>query len=369
MGVAERQEKLRSRMAVEGVDAVLVSNLTNVRYLTEFAGSNGYVFITKDATRFFTDGRYATQAAGMVKGAEVIISPSHGALVEELNRLTKTNKVARVGYEATHVTVASRGATWEPPPGLDKVMGYFEEAELVATQGWIEELRKVKDSDEIASIRAAAQMGDEGFAYILDRIKPGVREIDLALELEFHLRSMGSEGVSFDPIVAAAERSALPHARPSERVVERGRYLLLDFGCVVNGYCSDMTRTVVIGPVDDRHRQVYETVLASQMAGIEAAGPGVSGGDVDKVSRGVISKAGYPEAFMHGLGHGVGLDIHEAPSLKTGFADQLAPGHVITIEPGAYFEGWGGVRVEDLAVVTEDGLEVLSKAPKDLIVL
>lgn len=369
MGVAERQEKLRARMATEGVDALLVSNLTNVRYLTGFAGSNGYVFLTKNATRFYSDGRYATQAAQMVKEAEIHIAPTHSAVVEDLNDITRSEKLARVAYEASHVTVSSRGAAWEPPPGLDKVMSYFEGAELIPGEGWVEELRKIKDPEEIASIRAAAQMGDEGFAFILDRIKPGVREIDLALELEFHLRSKGSVGVSFDPIVAAAERSALPHARPTDRMVEQGRYLLFDFGCVVDGYCSDMTRTVVIGPLDDRHREVYETVLESQMAGIEAAGPGVTCGDVDGAARRVIEKAGYPKAFMHGLGHGVGLDIHEAPSLKTGFAEQLMPGHVITIEPGAYFEGWGGVRVEDLAVVTEDGLEVLSKAPKDLIVL
>ncbi|HYN99453.1 MAG TPA: Xaa-Pro peptidase family protein [Actinomycetota bacterium] len=369
MGVAERQEKLRSRLASEDVDALLVSNLTNVRYLTGFAGSNGYVFITQDATHFYSDGRYATQASQMVKEAEIHIAPTHAAVVDDLNALTKSQKLGRVAYEGTHVTVSSRGAAWEPPPGLDKVMTYFEDAELVPAQGWVEELRKIKDAEEIASIRAAAQLGDEGFAFILDRVKPGVREIDLALELEFFLRSKGSEGVSFDPIVAAADRSALPHARPTNRTVEIGHYLLFDFGCVVDGYCSDMTRTVVVGPVDDRHRQVYETVLESQMAGLEAAGPGVSCGDVDQVSRRVIEKAGYPKAFMHGLGHGVGLDIHEAPSLKTGFAEQLMPGHVITIEPGAYFEGWGGVRVEDLAVVTEDGLEVLSKAPKDLIVL
>jgi Xaa-Pro aminopeptidase len=369
LGVAERQEKLRARMASEGVDAMLVSNLTNVRYLTGFSGSNGYVLLTKDSTRFYSDGRYATQASQMVKQAEIHIAPTHAAVVEELNAITKSEKLSRIAYEATHVTVSSRGAAWEPPPGLDKVMSYFESAELLPGEGWVEELRKIKDAEEIASIRAAAEMGDEGFAFIMDRIKPGVREIDLALELEFHLRSKGSEGVSFDPIVAAAERSALPHARPTDRVVEKGRYLLFDFGCVVDGYCSDMTRTVVIGPLDDRHREVYETVLESQMAGIEAAGPGVTCGDVDAVSRRVIERAGYPKAFMHGLGHGVGLDIHEAPSLKAGFAEQLMPGHVITIEPGAYFEGWGGVRVEDLAVVTEDGLEVLSKAPKDLIVL
>lgn len=356
-------------MENEGVNALLVSNMTNVRYLTGFAGSNGYLLLTHDATHFYSDGRYATQAAEMVEGAEIHIAPSHASLVEALNAMVKSQKLSRIAYEATHVTVSSRGAAWEPPPGLDKVMSYFDGADLVPGEGWVEELRKIKDAEEIASIRAAAQMGDEGFAFILDRIKPGMREIDLALDLEFHLRSKGSEGVSFDPIVAAAERSALPHARPTNRTVEKGRYLLFDFGCVIDGYCSDMTRTVVIGPADDRHKEVYQTVLASQMAGIEAAGPGVACGAVDQASRKVIEKAGYPEAFMHGLGHGVGLDIHEAPSLKTGFAEQLMPGHVITIEPGAYFEGWGGVRVEDLAVVTEDGLEVLSKAPKDLIVL
>ncbi len=351
------------------MDALLITNLTNVRYLTGFAGTNGYLFLTRNATWFYTDGRYATQASQMVKSGEIYIARNHAEVVGQLNSLTNDLKLARVGYEGTHVTVSSRGAAWEPPPGLDKVMTYFEGAELVATQGWVEELRKIKDAEEIAAIRAAAQMGDAGFEYILDRVKPGMTERELALDLEFHLRSMGSEGVSFDPIVAAAERSALPHARPTDRQVEKGHYLLFDFGCVADGYCSDMTRTVVVGPVDDRHREVYETVLQAEVAGIEAAGPGVVCGDVDAVARRVITKAGYPEAFMHGLGHGVGLEIHEAPSLKTGFTEQLDPGYVITIEPGAYFEGWGGVRVEDLAVVTETGLEVLSTAPKDLIVL
>lgn len=369
MGIAERQERLRRRLEAEGVDALLVSNLTNIRYLTGFAGSNAYVLIAADVTRLYTDGRYATQASQMVQEAEITIATSHAALIEQLNALVGDLGLRRVGYEAAHVTVAGRSAAWEPPPGLDRVMGYFPESELVATQGWVEELRRTKEAGEVASIRAAAEMGDAGFSYILERVRPGVTERQLALDLEFHLRSMGSEGVSFDPIVAAADRSALPHARPTDRPVEEGRYLLFDFGCVVDGYCSDMTRTVVVGPADDRHRDVYATVLKSQLAGIGAAAPGVACGDVDRAARQVIADAGYPEAFMHGLGHGVGLEIHEAPSLKAGFADRLAPGHVITIEPGAYFEGWGGVRVEDLAVVTESGLDVLSKAPKDLIVL
>lgn len=369
MGVAERQNRLRSRLEAEGLDALLISNLINLRYLTGFSGTNGYLLVTADATRFYTDGRYATQATQMVKGADVTIASSHAALVAALNEITQREGLARVGYEGTHVTVVSRGATWEPPPGLDKVMGYFEGAELIATQGWVEELRKVKDAEEIASIRRAAQITDAAFEYILTRVRPGVTERELALDLEFHMRGLGAEGMSFDPIVAAAERSALPHARPSDKPVRTGGYLLFDFGCIVDGYCSDMTRTVVVGPPDDRHRSVYETVLKSQLAGLGAARPGVVCGDVDRAARSVIEQAGYPEAFMHGLGHGVGLEIHEAPSLKAGFTDLLEPGHVITVEPGAYFEGWGGVRVEDLAVVTDTGIEVLSNAPKDLIVL
>lgn len=368
MGVAERQERLRRRLEAEGLDALLISNLTNLRYLTGFSGTNGYLLVTPTAARFYTDGRYATQAAQMVRGAQITIAASHAALVTMLNQIAQSEALERVGYEGAHVTVVSRGPTWEPPPGLEKVMGYFEGAELIPTQGWVEELRKVKDAEEIASIRRAAEITDAAFDYILTRVRPGVTERELALDLEFHMRSLGAEGMSFDPIVASAERSALPHARPSDKVVGKG-YLLFDFGCIVDGYCSDMTRTVVVGTPDERHREVYATVLGSQLAGLGAAGPGVVSGEVDRAARSVIEQAGYPEAFMHGLGHGVGLEIHEAPSLKSGFTDLLEPGHVITIEPGAYFEGWGGVRVEDLAVVTSAGVEVLSNAPKDLIVL
>lgn len=369
MGIAERQQLLRRRLELEGLDAMLVTNMVNIRYLCGFSGSNGYLLVARDTALFVTDGRYATQAAQMVAEAEVEIAANHAAAADLLRGAVRDRRLAQVGYEAGHVTVSSRGRSWEPPPGLDKVMSYFEQAEVEATVGWVEELRQVKDAQEIAAMRAAAEMGDAGFEYILAKVRPGVTERDLALDLEFHLRSLGSEGVSFDPIVAAAERSALPHARPGDREVERGRYVLFDFGCVVDGYCSDMTRTVVVGVADDRHREVYDTVLASQSAGLAAATAGTACGEVDRAARDVIAQAGYPEAFMHGLGHGVGLEIHEAPSLKTGFPEPLAPGHVITVEPGAYFEGWGGVRIEDLAVVTEGSLEVLSQSPRELLVL
>lgn len=358
---------MRSRMSADGLEALLISDLINVRYLCGFTGSNGYLFITQKDFRFLTDGRYTLQAAGQVQGADVQICGTHNVVIDSLNDLGKG--LERVGYEGAHVTVLSRSRSWEPPPGLDKLGLYFPEAELVPTQRVVEDLRQVKDAGEIAAIRRAAHIGDRAFEYILDKIRPGVSERELALDLEFHMRKLGAEAMSFEPIVAAAERSALPHAHPSERLVERGKFVLMDFGCVVDGYCSDMTRTVVMGPLDERHKEMYELVAASQAAGLEALGPGIACGDLDKVARTVIDEAGHSEAFMHGLGHGVGLEIHEAPSLKKDVLELLEPGHVVTVEPGVYFEDWGGVRVEDLVAVTEDGIQFMSQAPRDLIVL
>lgn len=369
MTIESRLEGVRRRLDAEKVDALLVTNLINIRYLSGFTGTNAYLLITRDSARFFSDGRYAVQAARQVTGSEVNICVSHAEVSEALSKIVKGQKLGRVAYESTDVTVASRGPSWEAPPGLDKVMTYLVGSEAVPAAGWVEQLREVKDAGEIASIRHAAELGDAGFEYIAKKVKPGVSERELALDLEFFLRSQGSEGMSFDPIVAAADSSALPHAQPTDRPVEAGRFVLFDFGCIVDGYCSDMTRTLVVGPLDDRHREVYETVLAAQSAGLAAARPGVPCGDVDRAARKVVEEAGYPEAFMHGVGHGVGLQIHEAPSLKIDRKEPLEAGHVITVEPGAYFEGWGGVRIEDLAAVTADGLDVLSRAPRELIVV
>ncbi|MEX2586512.1 MAG: Xaa-Pro peptidase family protein [Actinomycetota bacterium] len=369
MSIQSRLDGVHRRLEAEKIDALLVTNLINIRYLSGFTGTNAYLFLTRDGSHFYSDGRYATQAARQVTGSEVTICVSHAEVSDALSKVVKGRKLRRVAYESTDVTVASRGPAWEAPPGLDKVLAYLVGAEAVPAAGWIEELREVKDSAEIESIRRAAELGDAGFDYIREKVKPGVTERELALDLEFFLRSQGSEGMSFDPIVAAAENSALPHAQPTDRPVEAGRFVLLDFGCIVDGYCSDMTRTLVVGPLDERHREVYETVRAAQGAGLAAAGPDVPCGDVDRAARKVVEDAGYPEAFMHGVGHGVGLQIHEAPSLKVDRREPLKAGHVITVEPGAYFEGWGGVRVEDLAAVTSDGLDVLSGSPRELIVV
>jgi len=369
VGYAERLAGVRGAMEAQELDALLVTNLVNIRYLCGFTGSNGYLFATSGRCLFITDGRYKFQAAGEVHGAEIRIFLTHKEVVGALQAEAAEEKPARIGYEGTHVTVVSGGAAWEPPPGLDKLETYFPDAELVPVQGLVEELRKVKDGGEIESIRKAAALGDKGFHYVLGKVKPGVTERELALDLEFYLRSIGAEAMSFDVIVAAGERSALPHAHPTDNSIGPGDFVLFDFGCVVDGYCSDMTRTVVMGPLDERHKEIYELVARSQSAGLEAVGPGISCGDVDAVARNVIDQAGHGEAFMHGLGHGVGLEIHEAPSLKKGFEELLKPGHVVTVEPGVYFEDWGGVRIEDLVAVTEDGVDVLCQAPRDLIVL
>jgi Xaa-Pro aminopeptidase len=364
MGYAERLASVRRGVEREELDALLLTNLVNVGYLCGFTGSNGYLFVTSDRCLFVTDGRYRFQAAGQVQGAEIQICLTHQEVIDTFTKLTAEG-LARVGYEGTHVTVVSRGAAWEPPPGLDKLNTYFPGAELVPVQGLVEELRKVKDPDEIGSIRKAAALGDQGFDYILGKVKPGVTERELALDLEFYLRSIGAEAMSFDVIVAAGERSALPHAHPSDKRIEPGEFVLFDFGCVVDGYCSDMTRTVVLGPLDDRHKEIYELVARSQIAGLEAAGPGIACGDVDAVARNVIARAGHEEAFMHGLGHGVGLEIHEAPTLGPSGED-LVEGDVVTIEPGVYRQGFGGCRLEDLVLVTASGCEVLTRFPYDL---
>lgn len=363
-----RLAKLRSRMSSAGLNGFFVTNMVSVRYLCGFTGSTGTLFVGPSEARIFVDGRYVIRAGREVGGAEVVPYTSKDEYPQLLADLGKATD--RIGFEAGHVTVLARGETLEPPDGLDRVTRYFDGSELVPTVGWIEELRQFKEPAEIDALRAAAALADEGFKFIIDRVEVGMPERELALELEVHMRREGADGVSFPPIVAAAANSALPHATPSDQPIEKGRYLLMDFGAIYKGYCSDLTRTVLIGPADDRHRDVYEKVSEAQLAGLQMMKPGIVEGHAFDASMAIFESAGYPEAFSHGLGHGVGLEIHEErPNLKMGFQGRLEPGHVVTVEPGVYFEDWGGVRIEDLVVITADGHEVLSKAPKDLIVL
>lgn len=359
MDYSGRQAKLREKLGVEGVEALYITNLTNIRYLCGFTGSNAFLLVGADGTWFLSDGRYKTQASQEVESAEVEIYATNDLHEQAFKKILAAVGANKIGFESEHFTVA----------GLESQRPWFGETELIATKGLVSDLRRVKEPDELALIRTAAEMADAGLAYILEKVTPGITERELALDLEFFMRREGAEDTSFDPIVAAAERSALPHAHPTDRPVESGRFLLFDLGCRYLGYCSDLTRTVVVGKADEKHREVYELVLRAQQAGLDAVKPGSAGVDVDRASREVFDAAGVGEAFGHGLGHGVGLDIHEAPTLSKSSQDTLAAGEVVTVEPGIYFPELGGVRIEDLVVVTADGAETLSKSGKELMEL
>ena len=351
MNYEGRIEKVRGALDSSGVDALLVMNLTNVRYLTGFAGTNGQVLVTRDRTVFLSDPRYEARAGAMVRAVEIHIYATR--LTEDLPELL--TGVTRLGLEGATVTLAQRDSLAEALEGI----------ELVTTKDIVEQLRRSKEPDEAALIRDAVRITDDAFAWILDRLGPGRTEREVALDLEVQMRRSGAEAVAFEPIVGSGELSAHIHHTPSDRVMQTGDLVLLDFGCSVEGYCSDLTRTVVLGAGTDEQRDLYATVLRAQSAGIGAVRAGAAGAACDAAAREVIEAAGHGTHFGHGLGHGVGLDVHEAPRLHRISEDELTEGDVVTVEPGIYIQGAGGVRIEDCVLVTGDGGEVLGKAPKD----
>ena len=347
-----RLERLRGKLDDAGVDAFLVTNLTNVRYLTGFSGTNGQVLVTDSDAFFFTDPRYAARAGDLVSGAEVDIYPTR--LTDSLKPRLEATPKKRLGVEAATMTLAQR----------DDLADRLQGVELFAVEGAVEDLRRVKEPAEIDAIRRAVEIADDAYTWVLDRLVPGATEREVALDLEVRMRLAGADEVSFDPIVGSGPLSAHIHHTPSERAFDKGDLLLLDFGCRVDGYCSDMTRTVVLGPASDEQRKTYDTVLRAQLAGIDAVKAGVVPPEVDAAARAVVDAAGRGEDFPHGLGHGVGLDIHETPAMRL-TPHALLASEVITIEPGIYTEGSGGIRIEDVVVVTEAGCDVLTGSPKD----
>ena len=351
MNYEGRIEKVRGALEASEVDALLVMNLTNVRYLTRFAGTNGQVLVTRDRTVFLSDPRYEARAGAMVRGAEVHIYATK--LTDDLPDLLAG--VTRLGLEGSTVTLAQR----------DSLADALEGTELVTTKDIVEKLRRSKEPDEIALIREAVRITDDAFAWILDHVRPARTEREVALDLEVQMRRSGAEAVAFDPIVGSGELSAHIHHTPSDRLLQTGDLVLLDFGCSVDGYCSDLTRTVVLGAATDEQRDLYATVLRAQSVGIAAVRAGAAGTGCDAAAREVIEAAGHGSHFGHGLGHGVGLEVHEAPRLHRISEDELTEGDVVTVEPGIYIQGAGGVRIEDCVLVTADGAEVLGKAPKD----
>lgn len=352
----ERVEKVRAAMEKAKIPALLVTKPENQVYLSGFHSSNCWLILTADKNYLLTDFRYIEEARELAPLYEpvLVFSPRDYTVVSFLAELAPE----RLAIEEGTVTVS-----------FYKELKDGVSFDLIGAAGIIEEIRAVKDERELASIAKAEALGDECFTHMLSVLRPGLTEREAAFEIELFLRKNGAERLSFDTICVSGVRTSLPHGGPTDKILEKGEFVTLDFGCVVDGYCSDMTRTVALGPVTREQREVYELVLKAQKAGCDAVRAGISCREADQVVRDIISDGGYGEAFGHGTGHGVGLEIHEAPTLNTRSEETLKENMTVTIEPGIYLPKKFGVRIEDLAIVTASGIISLSKSEKELILL
>ncbi len=382
MDVAPRLDALRGRLADIGADALMVSHLANIRYLTGFSGSAALLLVAAGDALLVTDGRYGTQADEEVAAAGAKVTIEVGGLAAQREAVkARAAGMRRVAFEASHLT-------WSRYRALADELG---DVELVPAEGAVESLRVVKDVGELARIRAACQIADQALAVVVAKLADALgeqrrpagasarsgasdsgfdaTEAGVAMALDFEMRRLGASGSSFDTIVASGLNAAKPHAKPTAKPIERGELVVMDFGAMVDGYCSDMTRTYSFGePPDAAQVRMFEVVAASQRAGVASVKAGVSCAGVDAACRSVIDEAGWKDAFSHGTGHGVGLEVHEAPAVSAGSSDNLMSGAVVTVEPGVYLAGAGGVRIEDSVVVTEQGCDVLTASPRELVI-
>jgi len=350
-----RRASLTELLRAANLDALLLTGPANIQYITGFTGSNALVLVTPHETFLITDFRYATQVRDEVEEA-VVVAIEPQSLWAALWRILPERHVGRVGFESGQLLhrdferLLQGGSQWEWRPTLDLV----------------ESLRERKDAEEIASIARAADVATHALEATVSRVRAGMTELEIAGLLEQALRSYGSQGFPFETIVASGPRAALPHARAGTRRVEKGEFLLVDFGAIVDGYCADITRTFVVGRASEEQRRVYDIVRAANEQAAERVRPGMKGRDADAVARSYIEDLGFGEAFGHGLGHGIGLEVHEAPRLARTSETELPEGAVVTIEPGIYRAGWGGVRIEDDVVLQRSGPRVLTNFPREL---
>jgi len=349
-----RLEKLGRVLEEQGLDGVLITRPENQRYLSGFTGGEGALVITRQATLLLTDFRYFEQVAEEAPDFELVKVETKVA--EVLKRLLKERGVKTLGFESTHLPFAQYQEWEDATPGV----------KWVPTKEMVETIRMLKDEGELAKIREAVSISDRACDYIRGFIKPGMTERRVAWELESFMRTHGAEAIAFAFIVASGPNGAKPHAVPQDKPIRAGELIVMDMGARVDGYNSDLTRTICVGEPDERAQEVYDIVLRAQLAAEQQARPGVTGEELDAVARTVIAEAGYGEQFGHRLGHGVGLAVHEKPGLGSTCTDILKAGAVCTIEPGIYIPGWGGVRIEDMVLFKEDAVEVLSQARKDL---
>jgi Xaa-Pro aminopeptidase len=355
-----RQKKLRDHLATTRFDGFLVSHLPNIRYLCGFTGSAGLLLVEQGGSVFFTDVRYDIQAHEQVKGARVVIARKAplAALGDFLAKRRKRSRGTTIGLESEHVTISERKRLGQVTPSGVR---------LKDAPSIVERFRMVKDPREIALIKDAVALGAKIFDRGLEVLRSGVKEVEVAAEMELAARRGGAEEMSFPTIIASGARSALPHGRASMQPIPSGAFVVCDFGVILSGYCSDQTRTVWVGSVPQDARRSYEAVREAQQAAIEAVRPGIAVGEVDAAARKVLKKAGLGRHFTHSTGHGVGLEIHESPRVAAGQTEVLIPGMVITIEPGVYFPGKWGVRIEDMVAVTTGGCEILTPTSKELL--
>ncbi|ETP67938.1 aminopeptidase P family protein [Planococcus glaciei] len=349
-------QKLRKEMEQQQIEALLITSQYNLRYITEFTGTAGLALVTPHKAYFITDFRYTEQAGEQVKEFDVVQAKTN--LLEEAAELVKNLAVKSLAFEKDYVTYAAF---------LDYEAKI--EAELQPVSGLIEKIRMIKTPEEVSILKAAAKIADDAFEHICKFIKVGQTELEISNELEFFMRKQGATSSSFDTIVASGLRSALPHGVATEKRIESGDFITLDYGALYNGYISDITRTVAVGEPSDKLKEIYQVVLDAQVLGVEKIGPGMTGIEADAIARDYIKSKGYGEAFGHSTGHGIGLEVHEAPGLSFKSQTVLEPGMAVTVEPGIYLPGIGGVRIEDDILITESGNERLTHSTKELRIL
>jgi len=352
----KRVDNVREKLEELDLDALLVTNMYNVRYLANFTGTTGLVVITKEEAYFVTDFRYTEQAAAQAQGFEII--KNEGLIYEEVAKIVKKDNIQNLGFEDTNITYAT----------FTKINEIID-CELKPVTGLVEKLREVKTEDEIEIIQEAVNIAEKGFDYILGFVKPGITEIEVANELDFYMRKLGATEVSFDTIVASGIRSAMPHGVASDKIIENGDMVTIDFGCYYKGYVSDMTRTFAVGDPGEQLKEIYEIVYQANKKVAEVAKAGMTGAELDAVARDYITEHGYGESFGHTTGHGIGLEIHEGPAISFRNEEALVENNVITNEPGIYIPGLGGVRIEDDLVITKDGNYNLMSSPKELTII
>ena len=358
----KRTENLLGLLDEQKIDAMMIVGPSNRQYLSHFTGSAGVLYISKKRQILLTDFRYIEQATVQCPDYAIVNHQSKGIL-PLIKEYMVEEEVGTLGIESESVTYAQ----------YEEYKEAFSGTTIQGTKGLVEGLRRVKDADEIANLKKAESIGDLAFTHIVSFIqenyKNGLTENQIALELEVVMRQNGATGTSFSSIVAAGTKSSLPHAVPGDEQLKEGDFLVMDYGCKYNGYCSDMTRTILIGQPTPKHLDIYNTVLFANQEALKAIKPGKTGREIDAIARKIIMDKGYGEYFGHGLGHSVGLDIHENPRLSYADESELQEGMVVTVEPGIYIPGFGGVRIEDLVVVTKDGVNNLTFSPKELIII